>query len=62
MEPDAASRELTVVSLHPGVTREAVQAQCAWTVKFAGRVKETTPPTDRCSESRDNRRSPLHQT
>jgi glutaconate CoA-transferase subunit B len=44
-EPDAATRELTVVSLHPGVTREAVQAQCAWTVRFADNVIETPAPT-----------------
>ena len=46
MEPDAATRELTVVSLHPGVTREKVQAECGWPVRFAGEVSETTPPTD----------------
>jgi glutaconate CoA-transferase subunit B len=44
-EPDPATRELTVVSLHPGVTREAVQAQCAWPVRFAGSVSETPAPT-----------------
>ena len=44
MEPDPASRELTVVSLHPGVTREAVQTQCAWTVRFAAAVVETPSP------------------
>jgi glutaconate CoA-transferase subunit B len=44
-EPDAATRELTVVSLHPGVTREKVQAECAWTVRFADAIGETPPPT-----------------
>jgi glutaconate CoA-transferase, subunit B len=44
MEPDPATRELTVVSLHPAVTRDAVQAQCAWKVQFAGAISETTPP------------------
>ncbi|HVZ13086.1 MAG TPA: CoA-transferase subunit beta, partial [Bauldia sp.] len=45
-EPDPATAELTVVSLHPGVTREAVQAQCAWPVRFAANVIETPPPTE----------------
>ncbi|MEX0851699.1 MAG: CoA-transferase subunit beta [Bauldia sp.] len=45
MEPDAATRELTVVSLHPGVTRDTVQAECAWPLCFANEVAETPPPT-----------------
>src|SRR3954454_8286497 len=30
MQPDAESRELTVTALHPGVTREQVQAATGW--------------------------------
>lgn len=45
-EPDPATKELTVVSIHPGVTRGDIQAQCAWSVKFAGEVIETPPPTE----------------
>ena len=45
MEPDRESCELTVVSLHPGVTRAAVQAECGWTLKFAEAAGETPPPT-----------------
>jgi glutaconate CoA-transferase subunit B len=45
MEPDSATCELTVVSLHPGVTREQVQAQCGWQLKFADDAHETPPPT-----------------
>lgn len=45
MEPDAESREMVVVSLHPGVTREAVQEGCGWALRFAPRVGETPPPT-----------------
>jgi glutaconate CoA-transferase subunit B len=45
MEPDPVTKELTVVSLHPGVTREQVQAQCGWPVKFAETVVETAPPS-----------------
>ncbi len=44
LEPDPATRELTVVSLHPGVSREAAQAQCAWKLRFADDVGETAPP------------------
>jgi glutaconate CoA-transferase subunit B len=46
LEPDPAMAELTVVSLHPGVTREKVQAECAWPVRFAASVTETPPPTE----------------
>jgi glutaconate CoA-transferase subunit B len=45
MEPDPATKELTVVSPHPGVKHEAVQAQCGWPVKFAETVTETPPPS-----------------
>ncbi len=46
MEPDPESCELTVVSLHPGVTRETVQAQCGWELNFAEAAGETPPPTE----------------
>jgi glutaconate CoA-transferase subunit B len=45
MEPDPATKELTVVSLHPGVRREAVQDKCMWPLRFAADVAETPPPT-----------------
>ena len=44
-EPDAESREMTVVSMHPGVTREQIQENTGWTVRFAAKVAETAPPT-----------------
>ena len=44
-EPDPIRKELTVTSLHPGVTRDAVQATVGWTVAFADSVTETPPPT-----------------
>ncbi len=46
MEPDPETRELTVTSLHPGATREAVEAGCGWTLRFAEGLSETAPPTD----------------
>jgi glutaconate CoA-transferase subunit B len=45
LEPDAATRELTVVSLHPGVKCEMVQAECAWPLRFANEIGNTPPPT-----------------
>jgi glutaconate CoA-transferase subunit B len=44
MKPDAESKELEVVSLHPGVTRERVGGSTGWDVRFAGEVAETPPP------------------
>lgn len=44
-KPDPVTREFTVVSMHPGVTREMVQAECGWTVRFADKLEETPAPT-----------------
>lgn len=46
MEPDPETAELTVTSLHPGVTREQVQAGCGWPLRFAASVAETPPATE----------------
>jgi len=43
--PDPESKEFTVVSIHPGVSRDEVQATCGWPVRFAAQVAETPPPT-----------------
>jgi glutaconate CoA-transferase, subunit B len=45
MEPDAKTKELTVVSLHPGVTRDQVIEATGWPIKFSDKVSETPPPT-----------------
>ena len=45
-KPDPVTKEFTVMSLHPGVTREKIQETCGWTVKFAEKLEETPPPTD----------------
>jgi len=47
MEPDPSTRELTVSSLHPGVTRERVEAATGWGIRFAGDVAETPAPDAR---------------
>jgi glutaconate CoA-transferase subunit B len=43
--PDPVTKEMTVVSIHPGVTREQIQENTGWTVKFADKIDETPPPT-----------------
>lgn len=45
--PDPVSKEMTVVSLHPGVTREQVQQNTGWAVRFADDLGETPAPTER---------------
>lgn len=45
MEPDTVTRELTVASLHPGITADQVRDATGWPVRFAGQVTKTTPPT-----------------
>jgi glutaconate CoA-transferase subunit B len=44
-EPDTVSREMTVTSIHPGVTREQIAANTGWPVRYAANVVETAPPT-----------------
>ena len=44
-EPDPDTQEMSVVSLHPGVTREQVAEACGWVPRFAPTVIETAPPT-----------------
>jgi glutaconate CoA-transferase subunit B len=44
-EPDPVSREMTVTSIHPGVTREQIAANTGWPVRYAAQVAETPPPT-----------------
>ena len=45
MEPDSKTKELAVTGLYPGATREEVQAECAWALKFARDLAETPPPS-----------------
>ncbi len=44
-KPDPETKEFTVVSLHPGVTKQDVQATVGWKVKFADMMEETAAPT-----------------
>ena len=43
-EPDPETKEMTVVSIHPGVTREQIIENCGWTPSFAAHVVETRAP------------------
>ena len=45
LEPEVVTKELMVTSLHPGVTREQVQAGCAWPLKFGSDLVTSAPPT-----------------
>src|SRR5688572_29417008 len=44
-EPDPQSKEMTVTSIHPGVTRERIAETTGWPVRYAANVVETKPPT-----------------
>jgi glutaconate CoA-transferase subunit B len=44
-EPDTQTKEMTVTSIHPGVTREQINDNTGWTVRYAANVVETKPPT-----------------
>ncbi|MGE0629176.1 MAG: CoA-transferase subunit beta [Hyphomicrobiaceae bacterium] len=46
MEPDPVTKEMTVASIHPGVTREALTAATGWPLRFSAGVKETPAPTE----------------
>jgi glutaconate CoA-transferase, subunit B len=45
MEPDSTTSELTVTSLHPGITIDDVKRATGWSIRFAPRVDETPAPT-----------------
>jgi len=47
MKFDSESGEMTVVSLHPGVTLDKVQENTPWKLKVAEKLEQTPPPTDR---------------
>ena len=44
-EPDPVTKEFTVMSVHPGVTRDQVEETVGWDVKFAAGVGVTSAPT-----------------
>jgi glutaconate CoA-transferase subunit B len=44
-EPDPQSKEMTVTSIHPGVTRAQIDDNTGWPVRYAAHVAETKAPT-----------------
>ncbi len=44
-EPDPQSKEMTVASIHPGVTRDEIEGNTGWKVRYAATVTETPVPT-----------------
>src|SRR6187399_202400 len=47
LTPDPDTRELTLTSVHPGVTVEKVVAETGWPLKVAPTIMSTDPPTAR---------------
>lgn len=45
-ETDPETKEFIVTSIHPGVTREQIQENTGWTVRYADQVIETPIPTE----------------
>jgi glutaconate CoA-transferase subunit B len=45
MEPDPHTREMQVVTMHPGVTREQLQACTGWPLRYSDSVTQTPAPT-----------------
>src|SRR5579863_9783515 len=46
LTPDPATKELTLTSLHPGVTVEKVIESTGWPLKVSPRLATTPPPTE----------------
>jgi glutaconate CoA-transferase, subunit B len=44
LEPDVSTRELTVTSVHPGISPAQIQEATGWAVRFADDPVETRPP------------------
>jgi glutaconate CoA-transferase subunit B len=47
LTPDAVTKELTLTSVHPGVSVEQVVAETGWTLKVASQVNTTPEPTEK---------------
>lgn len=45
LEPDIETKELIVASIHPGVSRELIEENTGWPVRFFESCDETPPPT-----------------
>jgi glutaconate CoA-transferase subunit B len=47
LTPDAVTKELTLTSVHPGVSVDTVKEATGWPLKVAPAVETTSPPTER---------------
>ena len=47
LTPDPVTKELTLTSVHPGVTVEQVVAETGWALKVAAQVDTTAEPTEK---------------
>jgi len=47
MKFDESTGEMTLVSLHPGVTVEKVQENTPWKIKMAEKIQQTPAPTEK---------------
>jgi len=47
MKFDEITGEMTLVSLHPGVTVESVQENTPWKLKISDKLEQTPPPTEK---------------
>ncbi len=45
LEPEPETKEFQVTSIHPGVTREQIEENTGWPVRFAPGASETPAPT-----------------
>jgi len=46
MEPHSVTRELEVVQVYPGVTREQIQQNTGWDIQFSARVETAIAPSE----------------
>lgn len=46
MAPNPVSKELEVIEIYPGVTRDQIVENTGWAIKFAETVVESTPPSE----------------
>ena len=45
LTPDPATKELTLTSIHPGITKETIREKSGWAIRFSDRCEETAQPT-----------------
>ena len=46
MRPEPETKELVVVSIHKDVTREEIEQNTGWSIRFAASLEQTTPPNE----------------